>query len=199
MDKTAQILVQLLGFIAMGESFLIYIQKSHKRVLMAKLIDDVLWTVHYFLLGAVSGGVLNLIAIGRETVFYNNDKKWAKSPIWILAFIVVSWVSVISTWQGPISALPATGTTFAIVGFSSNSAFVSRLLGIPAQMLWCIYTFCMHSWGGFAGSIIVLTSAVVGLIKFDILGKNIHLKPQKGENDDNNGNNNDNEPSPRQK
>ncbi len=181
MEKTAQILIQLLGFVAMGESFLIYIQKSHKRMLMAKLINDVLWTIHYFLLGAISGAVLSLITIGRETVFYNNDKKWARSPLWVFAFIIISWVSVITTWQGPISALAATGTTFTIIGLSSKSAFVSRLLCVPAQVFWCIYPFYMHSWGGFSSSIIVLMSAVVGLIKFDILGRHIHLKPHEQE------------------
>ena len=70
---------QCVGFVAMAVALFIYTFHTRKRILLCKLLADLLWVVHYVLLGALSGAVINGINALREGVFYHRDKRWASS------------------------------------------------------------------------------------------------------------------------
>ena len=64
-----KIAAQIFGIGAMLSLFLIYQQKSRKKILFAKLSADVFWVVHYLCLGGYAGMIPNLVGILRELVF----------------------------------------------------------------------------------------------------------------------------------
>ena len=82
-----EITAQIFGFFAMLSLFLIYQQKSRKRMIMAKLSADVFWVAHYLCLGGIAGMIPNAVGIFRELVFVNRkDKAWANKIIWPILF-----------------------------------------------------------------------------------------------------------------
>ena len=74
---------QVIGFVGTIVSFIIFQQNKRSRIIGLQILSTSLFAVHYILLGAFTGAALNLIAVTRSIVFYNNDKKWAKSPAWL--------------------------------------------------------------------------------------------------------------------
>ena len=166
------IFVQAIGFLSMGLSFFIYLQKTRARVLMVKLICDSLTILQLFLLEAYSGMLVVIICIVRGIIFYNSvNHEWARKKFWVPMFVLISLGTSAISWSGPISLLPSVGTALAIIGFGSESPTATRLFNIPGNGLWGIYHLSVGSLGGFGGSVVAITSAIIGFIKFDIIKK----------------------------
>ena len=81
------LVAQITGILGTAMCFFMFVARKRRTILLGKFTCDVLWTMHYGLIGAYSGAALNVLAMGRETVFYNKDKKWASSRIWLYLFV----------------------------------------------------------------------------------------------------------------
>jgi len=164
--------VQSIGFLSMGLSFFIYLQKTRKRVLAVKLICDSLTILQMLLLRAYTGMLVLVICLVRGVVFYNSvNHEWARKKFWVPLFVLISLGTSALSWAGPISLLPSIGTALAIIGFGSSNPTATRLFNIPGNGLWGIYHLCVGSLGGFGGSAVGIVSAIIGFIKFDLVKK----------------------------
>jgi hypothetical protein len=139
------IAAQIFGFIAMGIGLCMFAFRERKRILLFKMFANLTWVVHYALLGAASGAAINAINAAREGVFYHKGKKWASYLFWPFLFIAVNAVSTVLSWQGPISLLPMVGSTINIIALWCDSTKRLRLLALPSQTLWLIYSIAVSS------------------------------------------------------
>ena len=84
------IFVQGVGAVALVCSMLSFQQKDRKSIMILQMTASLLFSSQLFLLGAVTGGCLDLISFVRTLIFSNNEKKnWAKSPVWLWFFVAV--------------------------------------------------------------------------------------------------------------
>ena len=157
---------QILGVVGIAMSFFIYIARKRSSILLCKFSSDVIWALHYFLIGAYSGCALNVLAMARETVFYNKHKKWASSRFWLYLFVGLTlFFGSVITWDGPASLLPAIGSVCAVISFWCTKPINIRLLAIPAQGLWIIYNVIYLSRPGAISSSLSLLSVFLGLFR----------------------------------
>lgn len=157
---------QLLGLIITVFSVFIYYAKRRNRILLTKLITDVLNVVQQALIGAFTGSLLNGIAIFREIVFYNRTrKKWASHIFWLFFFIFLMGLSPLLTWNGFISLLPAAGSVIAVIGFYMQNPTHTRILGIFSMAFWLAYSFITLNIGAVIQNVIMIASAIAGLVR----------------------------------
>lgn len=173
-----KIAAQIIGLIALIEGLFIYQQSSRRKILILKGSNDLIWAAHYALLGAVSGAVLDVIAVFRAIVFYNKDKRWASSKLWLLVFLAVTWVGIALSWQGPVSLLAGFGSSFAVTGYYLTNERLTRLFNIPALILWLVYSALNYSFGGIVNNVITFCSLIVGIVRFDVLNNNKKAKTE---------------------
>ena len=69
------LLGNIIGYIAIAENIFIFLSVRRERVLIFKLISDVLWALNMAFLSVdnranLTGAILNVIGIFREIVFY---------------------------------------------------------------------------------------------------------------------------------
>lgn len=160
------IIAQSIGVIAMCFVFFIYTAKNRKTLITLKFTADLLWAIHYFMIGAFPGAVMNIINMGRETVFQlKSTKKWAQSRIWVVVFIIVSLTSAVLSWQGPCSILPAAGSSIAVIGLWCADPMYIRLFNLPGVSLWLIYAIITKSPSSTINNIIALASICFGLYR----------------------------------
>lgn len=165
------IVAQIIGFVGVAISILIYAGRTRARILICKFISDVLWFANYILLGAYTGALLNLIAMARETVFYNRGvKKWASHRIWLYVFMLLTLLSPILEWVklggfSWVPLLPATGSILAVISFYSNRPRVMRYFGFAAQAFWLVYGFMLVNISSIVCGILTILSAVIGMIR----------------------------------
>jgi len=171
------LLGNIIGYIAIAENLFLFLSIKRERVLIFKLISDVLWALNMAFLSIenkanLTGAILNAIGIFREIVFYNRlSKNWAKSKFWLFFFIGVTLISPIVSWNGPISLLPAFGSIFAVILFYSKSTDYMRYLSFLAQGLWLVYASVIISVPAIISNAIMILSSIIGIIRSFILKK----------------------------
>lgn len=160
-----------LGALGILTTFCVYQQKERKKLLIWKLITDSVWILHYFTLGAYSACAITVVAIFRSIVFLNGEKKWAQSRAWLYIFMAASLLFSALAWQNGYSWLTLISSQACIVAYWIKSPKATRIITIPAAVLYLIYTIAFHSIEGTICEIFTIVSSVVGLIRHDIRKK----------------------------
>lgn len=159
------IVAQLLGFGGMYMLFSMYQQKERKSLLKRKRYADMLWSAHYICLCAWAGAIPNLTGILRETVFMNEEKKWAKSKLWPLVFIAISWTLAIITWKSALSLLPMCASTLVTLSLWVKEPRLTKLLTIPVCTAFIVYDVFVGSYAGIVNEAISLASIMISFFK----------------------------------
>lgn len=144
---------------------------KHKQIMIMQILATSLFGLQYFLLGAYTGMAVDIIAIIRGIVFYNKDKKWASSNIWLIMFIALFIVSGIFTWQGASSLLVVGAMILNTFSFSFTKPKLVRSTILISSPLMLIYNILTGSIGGIINELCVEISSVVGLFRYDIKRK----------------------------
>ncbi len=165
------IIIQLIGFMGMLCHFVSFQQKRRKSILFFQVCASAVFLVHFALLGAYTGAILNMIGLLRALVFMNNDKKWAKSSAWLVAFIVAFTLSSILTWEAWYSILPTTGMILTTVSYWLKNETKIRLVTLPGSPCWLIYNAINGSFSGVLTECMVMTSLIIAIVRYDILKK----------------------------
>jgi hypothetical protein len=139
--------------------------------MIMQIIATSLFGLHYFMLGAYTGVAVDVVGVIRGVVFYNKDKKWAASKIWIGVFIALFIISGIVTWQGPSSLLIITAVILNTFSFSFTKPKLVRATILLSSPLTLIYNILTCSIGGIINEACVEISSVVGLLRYDIKRK----------------------------
>ena len=161
-----EITAQIFGFFAMLSLFLIYQQKSRKRMIMAKLSADVFWVAHYLCLGGIAGMIPNAVGIFRELVFVNRkDKAWANKIIWPILFITINFGLGISTFHSFYNILPIAASAFVTVSLWIDNPKLTKIITIPVCIAFMIYDFYVKSYIGMINESISIVSIIMFFIK----------------------------------
>ena len=173
-----EIVAQIFGIIGMLLNILIYQQKKQKGVLICQFFATISFTLNYLLLGAVVGGLLNLLGALRSVIFYFEQKTKANSIAWLIFFIiafVTSYLLTFFVFKTPITAknliielLPVVAMIIATVSLRLNSAKAVRAFGLFASPMWLVYNCFSGSIGAIASEVLNLISIVVGIIRIDM-------------------------------
>ena len=163
-------IASVIGWIAVAEGFFIYYSRTRRNVLIFKFISDVLWSINLLLTGGYTGALLNVIAMGRETVFYHRgSKKWASHWGWLAFFIAVTalspTISLLSGKEGWIGVIPALGSVLGVLTFYQKKPAATRYIGFFAQSLWLVYACFIHNVPSAACNTVLVISTVAGTVR----------------------------------
>lgn len=173
-----EIIAQAVGIVAMLFNVLSYQQKSSKGVIVMQLFGGALFTVSYFMLGAMVGALLNLLAVLRAVVYSNKEKFRADHKGWIYLFTLLFGLSFVLTFTvfgkpftlgaALLEFLPVFAMFVVTIGFYVNKAAFIRKMALISCPCWLIYNIFNLAVGAMICDGISLVSAVVGIIRLDI-------------------------------
>ena len=136
---------QIMGFVALGVSSLIYIQKKRKNMIAIKLVTDFLWAAHHFCIASYTAMGTTLIAVARELIFMNDarhEKRHNNGKVYVVVFSVLFFLSAILTWRDVYSILPPIASTFSTIAFNCREVKRIRLLAFVVSV--CMMTYAIH-------------------------------------------------------
>ena len=179
------VLGQCIGLVAMCVAIGSFQMRTQKNIMRMQAISGCLFTVHFLLLGATSGGVLNAIGIARSLIFSRrNEKKWAASVVWVyvfLALILCTYpMAFLVFHKEPTTAnlileiLPVLGMVATTFSFRMEKAAMVRAFSTISSPLWLTYNLFNHSVGGVLTETFALLSILIGILRLDI-----HRKPKE--------------------
>jgi hypothetical protein len=155
----------LIGYVAIVHSLTLYLFRKRKHIMLMRILGETLWGINNLLTGLYTGALVFLLAICRDFVYLMRPyKKWADSFWWVALFLVLSMISPIVTWAGPVSILPATGCMFSVVGGYSKKTIVIRLCLFPSEALWLVYGILMGNLPLIISQALLMVSATVGIV-----------------------------------
>lgn len=159
------VIAQVLGFCAMFTVMLTYQFKKQKTIMLLLVVCSLLWCCHFAVLGKPTAVALNAVNLIRCVVYsFKTQTKWNSK--WIpIAFIVISVISTVVTWENGWSVLPLVGGVFTTVANWQTDTKRLKLLTLPVSASWFTYNFINHSYAGVANETIVVCSIFVYLLR----------------------------------
>ena len=170
-----KIIAQLFGIGAMVSLFLIYQQKSRKKLIFAKLCADVCWVMHYLLLKGYAGMIPNFVGIFRELIFIKRkDKKWAGLIIWPVIFILINWCLGFRTFNNWFNILPIAASTFVTISLWIDNPRLTKLISVPVSTAFLIYDIFIGSYIGVINESIAIVSILISFSKEKLKKEKTH-------------------------
>ena len=167
-----QWVIQGLGALALV--FLVTSLQINKRksILWLQFVATSLFSVHFFLLNAVTGGAMNVIAAIRAVIFAERDRySWLKKKYVMLSFIAIFWIVGFFTWDKMYSILPTIGMTFECYSLWEKDTKLLRRFLLAARPFWIVYDIIVGSWVGLATEAFFVSSILIAMFRFDFKKK----------------------------
>lgn len=163
------IIAQIIGLVAMAFSFITYQMKSNRGVMVMLSLATTLFCIHYSILGATTGLVLNIVGIVRNICYYFKDKKVLSSKVVPIILAAIMAVLSVFTWEGYHSAFFVVGITIntLAMGYLSSQGLRKSILLTSTLIL--IYDALIPgnpSVSGMLNETIAITSSIIGIIRF---------------------------------
>ena len=159
------ILSQILAFSALALTALAYQQKNKSKILSFTITGDLLYAVHYFLLGAWSGVATKIISVTRDAYIRHKGEK-QKSIVPLIAFIFAYLTLSILTFDSPLSLLPLSAAIIYSIGIYNGTEQHLRLITILVCTLWLFYNFSVSSVAGMTSDLFVITSNIIAYFRY---------------------------------
>jgi len=169
--------IQLIGVGAIISIIWSFQQKKRSAILFFLSIGQVLFSIHYGLLGAWTAVAINVIGIVRGIVFYYKPRyHWAQQPIWAVLFIVAFWIGGFMTWAGWHSVLPLLAMTIETIGVWRNDPKQMRWFLLATRPLFFAYSLIVGSYAGMVADVVFSISIITGMVRFDRNSKNEYTR-----------------------
>ena len=175
--ETTEIIAQAIGIFAMAFNLLSYQQKTRKGAIVFQLFGTTLFTINFLMLGAMVGGLLNLVGAIRAIIFINKEKLRADHIAWQIGFISVYFASYILTFTSfgkepdafnlIIEFLPLIGMIATTISYRFSDAKSIRKFGLISSPAWLVYNIANMSVGAILCEVLSLGSIIIGIVRLD--------------------------------
>lgn len=165
-----QLIAQIIGIVALLFVLLSFQKNNRHFILLFLIIAQVLFTVHFGLLGAWTGAAMNGVAAVRTYIFNQRESKnWSNNHVWLHLFVLLFWILGIITWKENYSLLPILAITVDTFAVWNKKTSNIRLFMLIPRPLWFVYNFTVGSYAGMITEIFVLFSILISILRFDII------------------------------
>ncbi len=172
-----EIIAQLIGIVALIFNVISYQQKDAKKVFLLQMIGGALFCINYFMIKAIIGAVLNIVAVIRAVVYYNGEKIKSNSWVYFSLFSFAYILSYLLTftvfkveftlYNALIELLPVIAMISLNIGFKIGSSKAIRKMGFIASPCWLSYNILNFAIGGIICEAISLVSIIIGVFRHD--------------------------------
>ena len=173
-----EIIAQAVGLAALAVNALSYQIKRKERILFCHFMVCLLYCINFFMLGAVVGGLTNMIGMLRSLVYMNRERWHASSPWWVVSFIAMYLTSFAlsftvfgqeaSAYNLIFGVIRVIGAILLTVGYYLDGAKNIRRFALITAPMFLVYAISEFSIGAILTEVLKIVSTVIGIIRFDI-------------------------------
>lgn len=162
------LVIQIIGFLGLGANLLSFQFKKHKNILLFRTINESLFILQYFLLGAFSGVILNIVGIVRNTIFSKRVEKGKSTVVFIIAFSVLFTLFGIITFEGVKSVMLIFAKVLSTIAYGNKNTTVIRVVSFLTHICYLFYNISIFSLAGALSDAFLLVSLIIAIIRFDV-------------------------------
>ena len=164
--STTEIIGQAVGILAVLLGFVCFQMRTHKKLLIMQLMTIIAFCIHYYLIGATSGLMMNLVGVVRNVVYCFKDKKFFSGKWLPVFFAVVMGVLGLLTWEGIPTLFVVSGIVIHTLCLSMEDAQKIRKSILITSPLVLTYNLIVSSIGGAVYESVVIISSIIGIIRY---------------------------------
>lgn len=143
-----------------------YFLKDKIKILILCLVYCIFYGIHYLLLGAITGSLMNLISFLRNLWFYKNSKNNKKnSKVVLYVLFLISCVFCIISYSDVFSLISLTASLLSTYSIWQDNVKIYKFLAIPVSICFIIYAFHISSVVAIITEIVLLITEIVAIIK----------------------------------
>lgn len=162
-----ELVAQIIGFCGTVGLFVSYQQNTKKRILLFQILGITMFTLHFFLLSAWSGCMMNLLGIGRALLYAYTEQKGLHIR-WLCPLLcTVFMVAGILTWESAFSLLPMAAMLLSTLAYEQKQPRRFRRLMFPCSPLWTVYNIRSGSVSGVVTEAFAMLSLGVAMWRYD--------------------------------
>ena len=166
-----EVLIQGIGAIGYTALALSYYRKKKIDILFMQIIAYIFFSIHYYLLDAITGTMCNLLGLIAITFIYLVEKKkdLKRRNIFILGIIPILVLIALLTYENMYSILPIFASVLSLISFLTDEENTIRGIGIISAISWLIYAIIYKSYVAIVFEIITVIATLVAFIKYKII------------------------------
>ena len=144
---------QVIGFVAMIMSCVGSGLKSPRHSILACLIANIIWPIHYFGIGAIDAVWVSIIIVMRMGAGLILPEKYLKPSV--IVFMIISAMTIAMSWEGgqSIAVLIAALSGHAVILYR-DKGLIYRTVNLLCMTAWLIYHVWVVSYGGVVNDLI---------------------------------------------
>jgi len=162
------IIIQIIGFLAMGANILSFQFKKHRNILLFRTINEALFILQYFLLGALSGAFLNIVGCVRNIIFSKKVQKGKSTTAYIVVFSVLFVAFGLLTFDGVKSIMLILAKVLSTIAYGNKNTTIIRAVSFLTHISYLFYNILVFSFSGAISDGLLLISLATAIIRFDI-------------------------------
>lgn len=166
--------IQLIGFLGILASIISFQCKRGGNILIFRTLNEMLFAVQYFFLGAYTGTAMNIVGSARNLIFKRQIKNGRSTVVTAVIFCICFTVFGIFTWQGIKSILTIVAKILSTIAYGNKNTTFVRCVILITSASWLIYNAMVFSIAGVICEMFTLGSIIVSLIRYGI-----HMQPKE--------------------
>ncbi len=164
---THTILINLIGFVACSLTIFSFQRKEPRQIFFTQIFSSLLWSIHFFFLGATAGALINLTNMTRKTALvYINDKYTKIFAALLLCFVWTLFFTFV--YSKTTDLLPLAANTIGIsFFFVRKNRYITARISIIGALLWLSYGFIEQSYPSIITEIFIISSIIIGMVRHE--------------------------------
>lgn len=161
LSEPAYLAGQIFGLIAVVLGFISFQMKDTKKLLLIQCGVSTAFCVHFWMIDAKTGFILNAVCILRNILYYHKDKKYLSSiavPIVLSASMAVAGAFMWDDWYSIFFVVSLVANTFCMSFRKSDHIRISILFTSPLALTYD--AFVSSFWGVIFEAMVIISSAI---------------------------------------
>lgn len=164
---TNSVVIQAIGFVGMAVSIISFQTKSYQKIIWLRVISEIIFAVQYFLLGAYTGMVSNILSCVTNSVYRIRVKKNKSNKVCRIVFVCLFVLVGGLTWQGMITVLVVSAKVLSTIANGMGNSKTIRYMNLGIMMLWNVHDIIVFSIAGVLCNMATIVSILIAIFRID--------------------------------
>ena len=160
-DYVVSQIIGIVGFIFLGISNL---TKTRKKIILFQILSCFTFSIHYFLINALTASILNLIGVFRGIMFYNKKQENNKYKLYFIGYILLYLVVGIITYNNFFSIFPIVAYILYTISVFNEKEINMKIINLTISFMWIVYDISYMSYGGIISDILMIFTGIIGIV-----------------------------------
>ena len=146
-----------------------YFIKNRKKILILFILYSIFYGIHFLLLNATTGFLMNLVSIIRNIIFYKqeiNNKQNSKIFLVVLFSIIILFT--LCSYKDYYSLISMSASLISTYSIWQKNPIIYRILAVIVSICFIIYAIHINSVFAIITEVFLLTTEIIGLILLKI-------------------------------